>query len=381
MDKRILYIIPSLTTGGAEHQTINQLNHLHASGIDVHLIVLSDQVPLINQLDLDSSRVHILGIPGLVKVLLSTISSVPMGVFHLRKLIIKLSPSIVLAILPLSHLLARLVAPLTPAHKLWIYHRSMQYEANPLNTPYKKMFHELVVKLSKKYDYGHIYISEAVKQNIQSLLPTDRNVVLHNAVPYSDTGQQFAVNDLARRNINSWDYLVVVPGRIHSSKGQVFFLRAVQEVLRAQNQTVMVLFVGGGPDESKLRAIVEDNGLTETVVVTGMVQNDLLLSYLKLSDLTVIPSVNEGFGNVAIEGLMQGATMLSSDAGGLKEIINDGLNGFLFRRLDKDHLREKLQSIINNKLKIPPAKLHSEYLEKFTTKAQVDRLLKILFAS
>ena len=374
----ILYLLPSLTTGGAEYQSVNQLNCLYEEGIDVHLVVLSDEVTLLPLLALPADRVHIFGISGLRKIVMSTVPNIPKGMIKLQRLITRLSPDVVLAILPLSHLLARLVAPVTPKHRLWIYHRSMQYEANPLDSNGKRVVQYITRRLSDRYDYGHLYISEAVKDNVSSHLPFQRHAVLHNAVPMNEVDASVARRDAESRGIKDWDYLIVIPGRIHPSKGQEFFISSIAEMLKEFTHRIYVVMVGGGLHSEQINLLIRRYQLESQVYITGMVDNKILLSYLKLSDLTVIPSINEGFGNVAVEGLMQGATMLASDAGGLKEIIKDGLNGFLFRRLDKDHLREKLQAIITRNQKIPAAKLHSEYLEKFTTEAQVHRLLKIL---
>ena len=376
--QRILYLLPSLTTGGAEYQSVNQLNRLYEIGADVHLVVLSDEVPLLSQLTLPTDRTHIFGISGLRMIVTSTIPNIPKGMIKLKRLITRLSPDIVLAILPLSHLLARLVAPVTPKHRLWIYHRSMQYEANPLDSNGKRVVQYITRRLSDTYDYGHLYISEAVMENVSSHLPFPRHAVLHNAVPMKKVDASVARRDAKSRGITGWDYLVVIPGRIHPSKGQDFFISSVADILKKSTRRICVILVGGGLYMDQINSLIRQYQLESKVFITGMVNNEILLSYLKFSDLTVIPSVNEGFGNVAVEGLMQGATMLASDAGGLKEIIRDGGNGYIFRRLDREDLREQFQSIITFNQKIPAAKLHSEFLEKFTTAAQVKRLLSII---
>ena len=51
---------------------------------------------------------------------------------------------------------------------------------------------------------------------------------------------------------------------------------------------------------------------------------------MRESDCLILPSVQEGISNVVLESMAIGLPIISSDCGGMKEIINDGRNGFLF---------------------------------------------------
>ena len=111
---------------------------------------------------------------------------------------------------------------------------------------------------------------------------------------------------------------------------------------------------------------------------TKFIKNELLLSYLALSDLVVIPSISEGFGNVAIEALMQGSTILASNAGGLPEILNDKKNGFLFDSTNSNDLKQKFTSLYQNKINLSSADLRSNFFNRFTLESQMEELIKIL---
>ena len=138
------------------------------------------------------------------------------------------------------------------------------------------------------------------------------------------------------------------------------------------------MFLGGGPLKNQLEQKLLKYDIQKNIKITGIIKNELLLSYLALSDLVVIPSVSEGFGNVAIEALSQGSTILSSNAGGLPEIINDKKNGFLFKSLNNNGLKQKFTNLHQNKINLNSADLKSDFLNRFTLKSQMEKLISVL---
>ena len=89
---------------------------------------------------------------------------------QLRNLVVEHNISIIVAHLPLAHLWGRLVKFRYSKVKSVVYHHSMQYQANPLNTFGKSFFNKVQKILAKQTDEVSICISEAVKQNIQQYL-------------------------------------------------------------------------------------------------------------------------------------------------------------------------------------------------------------------
>lgn len=377
---KICYIIPTLHLGGAEHQTVNQLNYLHSHGIEVDLIILSNKLNLLDQLLIPKDKIYIIGIDNFNTITFKACLKIPLALFRLNKVLLKINPDIVLAILPLSHFINRILKLITRnKFSLWCYHRSMQFEANPLDTRGKQFFHQVNRYLSRKYDHGHIYISEAVEENISKYLNINNGHIIHNAIPEKKVNQDIALDHMMVNGIPESRYRIVIPGRLHPSKGHLFFLDALHEFLKQKDaRNIQILIVGGGHLEEQLTKRVEKLGLKEQVYITGYVGNEVLLSFLILADLVCIPSINEGFGNVAIEALMVGATILASNTGGLPEIIFHEENGFLFEKENSEDLLAKLQMLYEEKVKLDPSKLVASYKEQFTLEAQVNELLTIL---
>jgi N-acetyl-alpha-D-glucosaminyl L-malate synthase BshA len=88
-----------------------------------------------------------------------------------------------------------------------------------------------------------------------------------------------------------------------------------------------LVLVGDGPDRGTLERRVAEYGMTGVVEFVGE-QLDLA-PYLSVADLFLLPSVQESFGMAALEAMACGVAVVASRIGGLPEIIEDGVTGFV----------------------------------------------------
>ncbi|KAA9327388.1 glycosyltransferase [Adhaeribacter soli] len=382
----VCFVLPSLTLGGAELQAVTQVHALKADGYDVSLAVLSNVIDnsLLEKFGLGKENVLILdqpdNTPSFKVILKSELFGYQVASFLKRK-----GVQVAIANLPLAHFILRvtkLIAPLLGLKfRLINYHHSLQYQANPVNTLGKKVFYKLNLLLSKRTDDTNIFISKACFQDINEFIPAVNPVIIHNSVPFNPTSADLAVQYLRDNEIKS-NYLIVVPGRIHPSKGHKFFTDAFKTFL-AQNKIedpgqVRVVFAGGRLLEEEVRQYIVDQGLSSFIHVTGNIENPLLLSFLKVADLVVIPSIHEGFGNIVIEALMQQALVLASDAGGIPEIIRPDENGFMFKRLNAEELVSKLTQVYQGKLDVDRGMLLMDFQERFSFETHMSRLKEVI---
>jgi glycogen(starch) synthase len=116
--------------------------------------------------------------------------------------------------------------------------------------------------------------------------------------------------------------IVMYVGRFVREKGIHVLLNAASAVL-AQEPNTKFLIVGGG-NRDRFEKFVHWAGLQDKVLFTGFMANRSLHQLYRVADVAVFPSLYEPFGIVALEGMAAGAHVVSSDAGGLREIvIND----------------------------------------------------------
>jgi glycosyltransferase involved in cell wall biosynthesis len=79
----------------------------------------------------------------------------------------------------------------------------------------------------------------------------------------------------------------------------------------------------------------------------AMSQLELAL-WMANSSVLVLPSTSEGLGRVVIEAMAAGTPVIGSCVGGIPELVEDGLRGFLVSPGDEDALAEKLSWVLNN---------------------------------
>lgn len=104
--------------------------------------------------------------------------------------------------------------------------------------------------------------------------------------------------------------------------------RVVEWFHRISDQVpASLLMVGDGPELPRAEQSVREGGLSGKVHFIG--RQDPVESLLGISDLLLLPSETESFGLAALEAMACGVPVMSSDAGGLPELIEDGRGGIL----------------------------------------------------
>ncbi len=107
-----------------------------------------------------------------------------------------------------------------------------------------------------------------------------------------------------------------------------------------------LLLVGEGPEVPRIRRLVDTLGVTDQVLFTGKRAD--LPELLSVSDVMVLPSEKEAFGLVLLEGFACGVPAVGTKAGGIPEVIQDGINGHLVPIGDPEAIARKTIHILNN---------------------------------
>jgi N-acetyl-alpha-D-glucosaminyl L-malate synthase BshA len=102
-------------------------------------------------------------------------------------------------------------------------------------------------------------------------------------------------------------------------------VRVFARIRRAMPATL--LMIGDGPERADAEKEAEELGVTDDVRFLGKL--DRVVNILQATDLFLLPSQTESFGLAALEAMACGAPVVASRAGGIPEVIDDGINGIL----------------------------------------------------
>src|SRR5690606_4976728 len=122
--------------------------------------------------------------------------------------------------------------------------------------------------------------------------------------------------------------------------------------LSAQRSDLMLLLVGGGPQEQALKAQVAQLGLLDKVIFSGRVPHDEVSGHYALIDILAYPRRSMRLTELVtplkpLEAMAQGKIFVASDVGGHKELIDDGRTGTLFKADDEAALVAAVSGLLD----------------------------------
>lgn len=260
----------------------------------------------------------------------------PRAVWRLSRLIKSWDPDVIHMHEPISAAVGGLAGVLA-RHKGRIFHRH-----HTMFVGRSGIFSFLAARTSDHV----IAVSESAAEYARrhDKVPQRRITVVHNGVDPPASGS--AADRMRKRaELEVADNAVVVTilGHLRPEKGHRTLFSAMVKVTKQASSPVVVLVVGSGPEGARLR----DLSVSQPWRTIFVDHQKNVWPYLAASDLLVVPSLSESFGLAAVEGMAAGIPLLASDTGGLREIIEDGVTGVLFRPGDADDLAEKLLHLLN----------------------------------
>jgi sulfoquinovosyltransferase len=132
------------------------------------------------------------------------------------------------------------------------------------------------------------------------------------------------------------DFLIVYIGRLGAEK-RLKDLRAVLDRMPADTR---LCFVGTGPQQDELKAIFAD--ASDRCVFTGQLTGDALSQAFASADVFCMPSDSETLGFVVLEAMASGVPVVGVKAGGVQDLIEDGVTGYLVEPGDTDAFVDRL---------------------------------------
>ena len=313
--KRIVFIIHALYSGGAQRVIVNLLNNLNRNKFEIHLIVLKAEGIMLGDIASDVT-IHDLNNPSISRVFFKFLKKIYSlkphivfsGIGHINGL---LSPFIPILNRLISHDIY-FVARETSIASLYIEHDNNSRLYTFLYRHFYKNFNKIICQSN--------YMKEDLIKAFN--LPKEKMVVINNPVDI-DKIKRLSMAKMSRE-FNSNTINMVAVGALREEKRFDLLLEAF--ALLGDRYTLTI--VGEGEKKQELKELSRVLNIDKMVFFEGQQPNPY--SYMKKADALMLTSAFEGFPNVLLEANSCGTPVIAFNApGGIAEIVNDGLNGYL----------------------------------------------------
>jgi len=144
-------------------------------------------------------------------------------------------------------------------------------------------------------------------------------------------------------------FLLVTVGRQVRRKGFAWF---IENVIPKLPERVVFWLAGDGPERPAIEEAIERSGLEQRVRCLGKIAEQELVELYRRGDLFVMPNINvpgdmEGFGIVMLEAGVCGLPTLAADLEGIRDVIDEGVNGWFAPSGEADAFVERIQGLLD----------------------------------
>ncbi len=319
---RILHVITSLQTGGAERLIVDLLPRLRASGRNVVELLLFDgtQTPFMEILEEKGVKIHKLTIGGRVYS--------PLNIFRMIRYIVQYD------IIHTHNTACQLYAPLA---KMFSFARKplVTTEHSSNNRRRGKWWSRPIDKWMYNRYAAVACIADKPRRNLEEHIGKKRNIL---TIPNGVDTQRFIrpIKDITGQD----EFVITMVAGLRVEKDHETVLRAMTRLPK----NYRLQLVGGGVKEESLKAMANELGLDDRVDFMG-VRLDVP-DVLEKSDIVLLSSHWEGLSLSSIEGMASGRPFIASDVDGLREMV--GGSGVLFPHGDDEELARKIQSLCDH---------------------------------
>lgn len=339
MTKHILFFIHTIAPGGAERVCANMANHWAGKGWKVDVATFSPRLndsyefhPMVNRIQLRKNK--------------RTTTRFKVGGFFgrilaLRRLIRESKPDIVMALMTNANIeLSLSCIGIGQLIKLGSEHN---YQPDSeLNT--NKSLRAVIFKTLRKVTFSSLdavtVLTEKSKDWVVENTLAKKVVVIQNAVPWPLSSSEPVVAPPTDKR------MILGAGRFVSAKGFDLLISAYAPLAEKYPSWALYI-VGDGAERELYEGQIRELGLQDRIFLPGRVGN--IADWYAHSEIYVMSSRSEGFGNTLAEAMAYRAASISFDCdAGPREIIDHNVNGLLVPPKDIRGLRKAIESLITD---------------------------------
>lgn len=361
---RILYVITKSEIGGAQTHLMEVVRYMHYAGHDV-LVVTGTTGWLTNELTAIGVDYEIL--PDLVREInlpkdIKTINSI----CHILE---DKQPDIIHCHSSKAGIVGRIAGAIKNVPAVFTAHG---WAFTSGVSPAKRIMYASIEHMMLGITQKVICVSEFDRQLAKRFFLHNYNriVTVHNGI----VDKTFN-NDIVSEH--SLPLNLVSVARFSHQKNNMELIRAVEQINKLCSCSLQLNMVGDGPLLSEAQAYVTSHKLENTVHFFGS-RTDVD-DILNQNDIFCLISNYEGLPISIIEAMRAGMPIIASDVGGVNELVQDGVNGFLIPRGNISELVEKMKYILDHKelIKFMGEASRKIYEEEYTADRMNQKIISV----
>jgi len=361
---KIAFFLPGLYGGGAEDVVIKLASGFSKRGANVDLVVVKQEGALQSQVpssvaivDLNAGRIATSLLP-----LLRYLRSVRPAIF-----ISALTPTNIISIL------ANLLSGCNSVNVLTEHNiKSTRLDRKDLKT----QIFTTAARLTYGWSNEIVAASSRIADDVCSVTRLDRErvKVIYNPV-FTEVLNRKADAQVEHPWIHADVEVLLGVGRLTPQKDFPTLLRAVARL--REHRDVRLILLGEGEERKQLEDLCRELGIRDHVDLHGFVDNPI--KFMARSDVFVLSSASEGFGNVVVEALASGVPVVSTCGDeGPGEILKDGRYGRLVPTGDDKALSETILKTLNHPDQPATEKERIQRARDFSVEAAIEKYWSIV---
>ncbi|WP_333660721.1 glycosyltransferase [Chishuiella changwenlii] len=370
--KKILFRNRSLEVGGSEKILLNILQNLDRNKFDITLVLNFKEGEFINQLPPDIKVKSITnGIDFLNKN--SFLSKLNRAIKRLQYFLFQIYPIAfykkhqlmdIETEIAFSHYMIPTVlnSPLKKSKKIFWFHGDLLEFALTDDEKYK------LVQSLLSFEQG-IFVSEHSKKNIENnyKIKLSNSTVIYNPINTIEIKEKS--NEEISESLPFFDFISI--GRFGKAKGFDDLVNAHYQLIN-EGYKINTAIVGSGEEYENIKQLIKHYNLEDSFHLLGFQSNPL--KYLKNSNYFIFPTYTESYPTVVAESLILGVPVLSTNVGGIPEMVINEQEGFLFNP-GKENVYKYMKKVLDDKELLTQLKQNcKESHLKFNLEKQLNKI-------
>ncbi len=213
----------------------------------------------------------------------------------------------------------------------------------------KKLFYKYAEKFTAIFKNKIICINKLDYEiaKTQLKIPEKKLTLIHHGIkPINFLSAEEAkqkLSQITNYKLQITNLTIGIIANLYKTKGLEYFVEAIK-ILQATSYKLQAIIIGEGNERKNLENLIKNYNLQDDIILAGKIETAAEL--LPAFDIYICSSVKEGFPYAILEAMSAGLPIVSTDVGGIPEMITDGKNGLLVEPNNPEELAEKIITLI-----------------------------------